>query len=75
MPQFNYSDTIKILCCMAYFVRCLSLRVAHRLPMKYGDVKEGNWKAKALIKDNEQARSYIVNLNFNLERDEARAWM
>lgn len=40
-------------------------------PMQFGDVKDANWKAKALIKDKEQARSYIVNLNFNVKKDEA----
>jgi hypothetical protein len=39
-------------------------------PVKYGEVSEGNWRAKALIKDNEQSRSYIVNLNFNVKKDE-----
>src|SRR5262249_37433978 len=37
-------------------------------PMRMDKVDEGNWKAKALIRDKEQARSYIVNLNFNLVR-------
>lgn len=36
--------------------------------VKLDDVKEGNWRAKALIRDKEQSRSYIVNLNFNLLR-------
>lgn len=31
-------------------------------------VSEGHWRAKALIRDKEQSRSYIVNLNFNLVR-------
>jgi hypothetical protein len=38
-------------------------------PLKLNDVQEGNWRAKALIKDIEQSRSYIVNLDFNLKRD------
>jgi hypothetical protein len=37
-------------------------------PLNYDKVEEGNWKAKALIKDHEQNRSYIVNLNFNAIR-------
>jgi len=37
-------------------------------PLRMDNVDEGNWKAKALIKDKEQSRSYIVNLNFNLVR-------
>ena len=36
--------------------------------MKMDKVEEGHWKAKALIRDKEQSRSYIVNLNFNLVR-------
>lgn len=35
-------------------------------PMRMDDVSEGNWKARALVRDKEQSRSYIVNLNFNL---------
>jgi len=38
-------------------------------PLNYDNVTEGNWKAKALIKDREQNRSFIVNLNFNAIRD------
>lgn len=37
-------------------------------PFKMDGYDEGNWKAKALIRDKEQARSFIVNLNFNLVR-------
>lgn len=36
--------------------------------MKMDKVLEGNWKAKALIRDKEQSRSYIVNLNLNAVR-------
>ncbi len=39
-------------------------------PKKLDNVKEGHWKAKALIKDLEQSRSYIVNLNLNAVRDD-----
>ncbi len=35
-------------------------------PMKMDSVQEGNWRARALIRDKEQSRSYIVNINFNL---------
>lgn len=38
-------------------------------PVKYADFGEGNWRAKALIKDKEQSKSYIVNLNLNLKKD------
>lgn len=34
------------------------------------DIQEGHWKAKALIKDKEQSRSYIVNMNLNAKRDD-----
>lgn len=36
-------------------------------PVKTSDLKEGQWRGKALIKDKEQNRSYIVNLNFNVQ--------
>jgi hypothetical protein len=39
-------------------------------PLRMTDVKEGNWKAKSLIKDKEQSRSYIVYLDFNAVRGE-----
>ena len=38
-------------------------------PLKYAGVNEGHWKAKALIKDLDQSRSYIVNLNLNARRE------
>jgi hypothetical protein len=38
--------------------------------LKLAGVKEGQWHGKALIKDKEQSRSYIVNLSFNAVRDE-----
>jgi hypothetical protein len=37
-------------------------------PMKMDKIDDGNWRAKALIRDKEQSRSFIVNLNFNLVR-------
>jgi hypothetical protein len=52
------------LCCVLVFVGCRSA------PMKLNDVQEGNWHAKALIKDLAQSRSYIVNLNFNVKKSE-----
>lgn len=42
-------------------------------PMKMNEVKEGNWKARALIKDKEHSRTYIVNLDFNaIQNDSLR---
>lgn len=38
--------------------------------MKFADVHEANWRAKALVKDKEQSKSYIVNLNFNVKKNE-----
>lgn len=38
-------------------------------PMRMDGVQQGNWKARALVRDKEQSRSYIVNLNFNIVRD------
>jgi hypothetical protein len=34
-------------------------------PVKLKNVNQGHWKARALVRDKEQNRSYIVNLNFN----------
>lgn len=34
-------------------------------PEKQIQISEGQWKTKALVKDKEQSRSYIVNINFN----------
>lgn len=39
-------------------------------PKRMNDVKEGHWKAKALIRDKEQSRSFVVNLNLNAVRNE-----
>lgn len=38
--------------------------------LKMANVTEGQWHGKALIKDKEQSRSYIVNLSFNAIRGE-----
>lgn len=38
-------------------------------PVNYGKVDQGQWRAKALIKDLDQSRSYIVNIDFNAIRD------
>lgn len=39
-------------------------------PKRLANVTEGHWKARALIKDLEQGRSYIVNLDMNAIRSE-----
>jgi hypothetical protein len=49
-------------------VFALTLSACVSTPKNLAGLSEGQWKAKALIKDNEQARSYIVNLNFNAVR-------
>ncbi len=41
------------------------------VPTKYNQVDEGQWRAKALIRDLAQSRSYIVNINFNLMRNQS----
>lgn len=46
------------------FVGCQSA------PKRYAEVFEGQWRAKALVKDLEESRSYIVNLNINLIKNE-----
>lgn len=38
--------------------------------LKLNNVTEGHWRAKALIKDKEQSRSYIVNISFNAVKHE-----
>lgn len=38
--------------------------------IKMDQLQEGNWKARALVRDIEQSRSYIVNLNFNAIKNE-----
>src|SRR4051812_36588867 len=52
-----------IFCSAALLSACASI------PQKYAGVQEGQWKAKALIKDAEH--SYIVNLNLNVKKGEA----
>ncbi len=54
--------------CFLSMVFLLALNGCITKPMKMDSIDEGNWKAKALIRDKEQSRSYIVNLNFNLVR-------
>lgn len=39
-------------------------------PKNMGGIQEGHWKAKALIKDKEQSRSYIVHMNLNAIREQ-----
>lgn len=54
------------LACAVFFVAgCVTAP-----PVKMNTITEGQWRAKALIKDKDQSRSYIVNLNFNAVRDE-----
>lgn len=48
----------------------LGISACRTAPKSLEGVKEGHWKARALIKDHEQVRSYIVNLNLNAVRDE-----
>lgn len=51
-------------------VSVIGLAGCASLPLRMADVKEGNWKAKSLIKDKEQSRSYIVYLDFNAVKGE-----
>jgi hypothetical protein len=48
----------------------LSLFGCAGAPVKMTNVNEGHWRARALIKDLEQSKSYIVNLNINAVRDQ-----
>lgn len=38
-------------------------------PIKAADLREGQWRGKALIKDLDEKKSYIVILNVNAQRD------
>lgn len=39
-------------------------------PKRVSNFSQGQWRAKALVKDKEQGRSYIVNLNFNAVKNQ-----
>jgi hypothetical protein len=53
-----------------YAVLILALAGCASKTLKLGDINQGNWSARALIKDKEQSRSFIVNLNLNAVRHE-----
>lgn len=55
---------------LAVAVLFMGLAACQTAPVQYANVTEGNWRAKALIKDNEQSRSYVVHLDFNLVKDQ-----
>lgn len=40
-------------------------------PVQMSEHSQGNWRARALIKDKEHSRSFIVNLDFNSVRNQA----
>ncbi len=48
----------------------LSFTGCKTTPKLYSDVSEGQWRAKALIKDLAESRSYVVNLNINLVKNQ-----
>jgi hypothetical protein len=48
----------------------LSLFGCAGAPVKMTNVNEGHWRSRALIKDLEQSKSYIVNLNISAVRDQ-----
>ena len=52
------------------FTVLMSLAGCKTAPKLYSDVREGQWRAKALIKDLDESRSYIVNLNINLVKNQ-----
>lgn len=51
--------------CIIPLLLIVTLAGCASAPHRVSNLNEGNWKAKALVKDKEQGRSYIVNLNFN----------
>lgn len=48
----------------------LLLAACQSAPKFDANVREGQWRAKALIKDREQSHSYLVYLDLNLVRDQ-----
>lgn len=54
-----------LVCLFSNLIACRSVPP----PPPIGEVNQGHWRAKALIKDKDQSRSYVVNLNFNAVRD------
>lgn len=60
--------TLRLLMCAALTVSVFT--GCRSAPIKVNDFKEGHWNAKALIKDKDKSRSYIVHLNFNAIKNE-----
>lgn len=64
MKRLKKYLSLQLVCLFALLTACVSS------PVKMANVSEGHWRAKALIKDIEQSKSHIVNLNFNAVRDQ-----
>lgn len=64
MRKHMLSSLFLMLFTAPFFVGCASK------PVSMNEVQEGRWQGKALIKDVEQGRSYIVYLNVNAVRNQ-----
>jgi hypothetical protein len=54
---------------LLFLVGSIVIAGCQSAPVNLHNVKEGNWHARALIKDKEHSRTFIVNLDFNAVRD------
>lgn len=63
-------SSLNSLTCVGLIIISLVLNGCASTPIRMDAAQEGQWRARALIKDREQSRSYIVNLNFNVRRGE-----
>lgn len=65
MPRLDLKSVMKAFAFSLLMAGCTSA------PMKMTDVKEGNWHARALIRDKDHSRTFIVNLDFNAIRNQS----
>ena len=63
MMKSSFAASQAVLALFLFLAACTTA------PVKMNSISEGQWRAKALIKDKEQSHSYIVNLNFNALKD------
>ncbi len=48
----------------------LTLSACQTRPLKYDHIQEGHWEARVLVRDQQEQRSFIVNLTINAVRNE-----
>ncbi len=46
------------------------LTACQTAPLKYDQIQEGHWESRALIRDQQEQRSFIVNLSINAVKNE-----